>query len=140
MNPGGDFGKKELSPALRNRFTEIWVEPITTYHNIMNAQQEVKDMLTQIFQNRHKRQGSSRAGIVSRLAQGTQDILTYYNGEFCRENNMLNKQLTLRDVNSIADFTYISEHWLFNFIQAIRMHTVDVLGFQGVEGEHLRNL
>uniref|UniRef100_A0A182JR05 Midasin n=1 Tax=Anopheles christyi TaxID=43041 RepID=A0A182JR05_9DIPT len=24
MNPGGDFGKKELSPALRNRLTEIW--------------------------------------------------------------------------------------------------------------------
>ena len=29
MNPGGDYGKKELSPALRNRFTEIWVPPIT---------------------------------------------------------------------------------------------------------------
>ncbi|XP_059279886.1 midasin isoform X2 [Lycium ferocissimum] len=29
MNPGGDFGKKELSPALRNRFTEIWVPPIS---------------------------------------------------------------------------------------------------------------
>lgn len=28
MNPGGDFGKKELSPALRNRFTEVWVPPI----------------------------------------------------------------------------------------------------------------
>jgi midasin len=27
MNPGGDFGKKELSPALRNRFTEIWCTP-----------------------------------------------------------------------------------------------------------------
>ena len=26
MNPSGDFGKKELSPALRNRMTEIWVE------------------------------------------------------------------------------------------------------------------
>jgi midasin len=25
MNPGGDFGKKELSPALTNRFTVIWV-------------------------------------------------------------------------------------------------------------------
>src|SRR5699024_4342038 len=24
MNPGGDYGKKELSPALRDRFTEIW--------------------------------------------------------------------------------------------------------------------
>jgi midasin len=29
MNPGGDFGKRELSPALRNRFTEIWVPPIS---------------------------------------------------------------------------------------------------------------
>ena len=29
MNPGGDYGKKELSPALRNRFTEIWVPPLT---------------------------------------------------------------------------------------------------------------
>lgn len=28
MNPGGDYGKKELSPALRNRFTEIWVPAI----------------------------------------------------------------------------------------------------------------
>jgi midasin len=28
MNPGGDYGKKELSPALRNRFTEIWVPPM----------------------------------------------------------------------------------------------------------------
>ncbi|XP_010528473.1 PREDICTED: midasin [Tarenaya hassleriana] len=29
MNPGGDYGKKELSPALRSRFTEIWVPPIS---------------------------------------------------------------------------------------------------------------
>lgn len=28
MNPGGDFGKKELSPALSNRFTQIWVPQI----------------------------------------------------------------------------------------------------------------
>ncbi|THV03027.1 midasin [Dendrothele bispora CBS 962.96] len=54
MNPGGDYGKKELSPALRNRFTEIWVpsvesrsdlhlivesmwkhEPLTEYTNLV---------------------------------------------------------------------------------------------------------
>ncbi|XP_011501204.1 PREDICTED: midasin-like [Ceratosolen solmsi marchali] len=29
MNPGGDYGKKELSPALRNRFTEIWCDGCT---------------------------------------------------------------------------------------------------------------
>ncbi|KAF2362034.1 ATPase dynein-related AAA domain [Trinorchestia longiramus] len=28
MNPGGDYGKKELSPAMRNRFTEIWCPKI----------------------------------------------------------------------------------------------------------------
>ena len=30
MNPGGDFGKKELSPALRNRFSEVWAPPISS--------------------------------------------------------------------------------------------------------------
>ena len=29
MNPGGDFGKRELSPALRNRFTEVWVPALS---------------------------------------------------------------------------------------------------------------
>ncbi|KAI9221601.1 hypothetical protein BC828DRAFT_64979 [Blastocladiella britannica] len=34
MNPGGDFGKKELSPALRNRFTEIWTDQIEDYNDL----------------------------------------------------------------------------------------------------------
>lgn len=40
MNPGGDFGKKELSPALANRFTSIWVPPIedaSELHAILKA-------------------------------------------------------------------------------------------------------
>ncbi len=35
MNPGGDFGKRELSPALRNRFTEIWVPPISDDNDLL---------------------------------------------------------------------------------------------------------
>lgn len=35
MNPGGDFGKKELSPALRNRFTEIWCESVTRREDLI---------------------------------------------------------------------------------------------------------
>lgn len=35
MNPGGDFGKKELSPALRNRFTEIWCEACTSREDLV---------------------------------------------------------------------------------------------------------
>ncbi len=33
MNPGGDFGKKELSPALRNRLTEIWCTAVDDDEN-----------------------------------------------------------------------------------------------------------
>lgn len=34
MNPGGDFGKKELSPALRNRLTEIYVPQINSREDL----------------------------------------------------------------------------------------------------------
>lgn len=34
MNPGGDYGKRELSPALRNRFTEVWVPSLADEDDI----------------------------------------------------------------------------------------------------------
>jgi len=37
MNPEGDYGKKELSPALRNRFTEIWVPALTDKNDIIQV-------------------------------------------------------------------------------------------------------
>jgi midasin len=36
MNPGGDFGKRELTPALRNRFTEIWVPSISDIEDLQS--------------------------------------------------------------------------------------------------------
>lgn len=44
MNPGGDYGKKELSPALRNRFTEIWVPSMDDFNDV---KQIVKSRLKQ---------------------------------------------------------------------------------------------
>jgi midasin len=35
MNPGGDYGKRELSPALRNRFTEIWVPAMSDLDDVL---------------------------------------------------------------------------------------------------------
>ncbi|RWS31507.1 midasin-like protein [Leptotrombidium deliense] len=44
MNPGGDYGKKELSPALRNRFTEIWCHSEVKRENIeMIVKHNLKD-------------------------------------------------------------------------------------------------
>lgn len=37
MNPGGDFGKKELSPALRNRFTEIWCDHVSSREDLLKV-------------------------------------------------------------------------------------------------------
>lgn len=43
MNPGGDFGKKELSPALRNRFTEIWCESCKNRQDLVDIiEQNIK--------------------------------------------------------------------------------------------------
>lgn len=43
MNPSGDFGKKELSPALRNRFTEIWCRSADNeYDLVLIAQHSLK--------------------------------------------------------------------------------------------------
>lgn len=39
MNPGGDYGKKELSPALRNRFTEIWVPALSDTNDVLQVVQ-----------------------------------------------------------------------------------------------------
>ena len=43
MNPGGDYGKKELSPALKNRMTEIWCD----------ANHDPKDLVLILKHNLH---------------------------------------------------------------------------------------
>lgn len=53
MNPGGDYGKKELSPALRNRFTEIWVPSMEDYadvQQIVQARLKTKQLADAIVQ------------------------------------------------------------------------------------------
>lgn len=53
MNPGGDYGKKELSPALRNRFTEIWVPSVGELNELRSIalQRYVKYEVTAYMNN-----------------------------------------------------------------------------------------
>ena len=46
MNPSGDYGKKELSPALRNRFTEIWAGPLSDDDVLQIAQTKLTPSLS----------------------------------------------------------------------------------------------
>ncbi|KAK4202656.1 putative midasin [Triangularia verruculosa] len=60
MNPGGDFGKKELSPALRNRFTEIWVPAFSEVD-------DVHDIVVSKLDKRFKQTRNSKSKPVSRI-------------------------------------------------------------------------
>ena len=35
MNPGGNYGKKELSPALKNRFSEVWCPSLASSEDLL---------------------------------------------------------------------------------------------------------
>ena len=55
MNPGGDYGKKELSPALRNRFTEIWVSSVDDPLDIRELIETSSDGVWDAKQQRYAR-------------------------------------------------------------------------------------
>ena len=66
MNPGGDYGKKELSPALRNRFTEIWVPSMEDFEDVRQIvraklHDDIKD-LTDVIVNFSKWYGVKMGG------------------------------------------------------------------------------
>ena len=79
MNPAGDFGKKELSPALRNRMTEIHVTSLS-------KQPDLVVILRQRL-----------AEHVRHLADVIVDFLNYFQAEQGR-------QISIRDVMSVCTF------------------------------------
>lgn len=54
MNPSGDFGKKELSPALRNRMTEIWVESYFLQKELIDIYSQPNQISANVSLNIHK--------------------------------------------------------------------------------------
>eukprot|EP00980_Cylindrotheca_fusiformis_P010228 scaffold2271_cov130-Cylindrotheca_fusiformis.AAC.23 len=96
MNPGGDFGKRELSPALRSRFTEIWVPAVT-------ARSDFELALGRSLVPRHT------SIVQSEEAPILEAMLLYvewFNKEICgnRTSPFADFKLTLRDVLSWARF------------------------------------
>ncbi|XP_031485697.1 midasin isoform X2 [Nymphaea colorata] len=86
MNPGGDFGKKELSPALRNRFTEIWVPPTNDLNELRG-----------IAEKRFSR---------PELLYLVQPLLSFW--EWFHELQ-IGRVLTIRDLLSWIDFVNVAE-------------------------------
>ncbi|XP_012135538.2 midasin [Megachile rotundata] len=82
MNPGGDYGKKELSPALRNRFTEIWCEGCVSFDDfksimVHNLHQEFKESVSTAVIEFLKWLQTTEIG--RKLVVSVRDILTWVN-------------------------------------------------------------
>jgi midasin len=79
MNPGGDYGKKELSPALRNRFTEIWVPSLDDHDDLIKiVESSWKHPSLQPFSEpllKFLRWFASELGGTSTAVIGVRDIL-----------------------------------------------------------------
>jgi len=96
MNPGGDFGKRELSPALRSRFTEMWVPAVT-------ARCDFELVLGRTLVPRHIQvASSSQAPILAAMLT----YVEWFNKIICGDKSSpyTDFKLTLRDVLSWARF------------------------------------
>ena len=98
MNPGGDFGKRELSPALRSRFTEIWVPSVT-------HRSDIDLVLERSFSSAVDNDKSTFEGI-SEMRHMMLDYFHWFNVDICDDPNSFcnDFKLSLRDVLSWSRF------------------------------------
>ena len=102
MNPGGDFGKRELSPALRSRFTEIWVPPVT-------HRADIDLVLERSFSSAMERNPFHDDSVLAELPEIRRIMLDYFdwfNVAICDDPNSFcnDFKLSLRDILSWARF------------------------------------
>ncbi|KAF2258858.1 midasin [Lojkania enalia] len=109
MNPGGDYGKKELSPALRNRFTEIWVPALS----------DVED-IHQIVQSKLRSDVSQHASSLVSFAQ-------WFNDKY---NTSVTSSISIRDTLAWVIFinNLKSDDPIFSIVHGAAMVFIDTLG------------
>ena len=109
MNPGGDYGKRELSAALRNRFTEIWVPPLTDAQDILPILQ------------------SNLYSSIPNAAQVMIQFAKWFKASF---ENSTTSSISLRNLLSWSDFiratTYLTSYE--SLVHGAAMVYIDTLG------------
>ncbi|AMD18950.1 HBR049Cp [Eremothecium sinecaudum] len=113
MNPGGDYGKKELSPALRNRLTEIWVPS-------MDNLSDVKMIVTSKLQD-----------TVKHFSDAIVKFSAWYGTEF-GGGNLSSGVISLRDILSLVQFINSTHDKVFDplaaLLHGVSMVFIDALG------------
>lgn len=102
MNPGGDFGKRELSPALRSRFTEIWVPSVSDREDIdLVLEHSLSLAIKRKLAESHPLQKN-----VNQVHQLMLDYVEWFNKKACGNSSLISADstLSLRDVLAWARF------------------------------------
>lgn len=109
MNPGGDYGKKELSPALRNRFTEIWVPAMSDLGDI-----------SQIVRSKLRLDMAQYAGALVSFSQ-------WFNDKY---NTSVASSISIRDTLAWVSFVNKSsyDNPIFAIVHGAAMVFIDTLG------------
>lgn len=99
MNPGGDFGKRELSPALRSRFTEIWVPAVTDSADIDLVLEQM--LLSSTIKNSFTSHESLAIARKKML-----EYVNWFNNDICANpsSTLADFSLSLRDILAWAKF------------------------------------
>lgn len=106
MNPGGDYGKKELSPALRNRFTEIWAQSLS----------DTEDMEEIV-----------RSKLVANAQVYTETIVSFSKW-FSRTYLSSAISISVRDVLAWVKFMNLFTDPVFGLVHGAAMVFIDALG------------
>lgn len=114
MNPGNDFGKRELSPALCNRLTEIWVP---RYEDRDDLELIIKD---RIFSNPCKEWFNSPTYINKIM-----NFIEYYQDNYKNINI-----ISIRDIFIWIDFIKLFEEsdFKYSYIQGLNLILLDGFG------------
>ncbi|KAJ8113010.1 hypothetical protein OPT61_g4755 [Boeremia exigua] len=109
MNPGGDYGKKELSPALRNRFTEIWVPALSDLEDIL---QIVKAKLN---------------SSATQYAEAIVSFSQWFNEKY---NTSVASSVSIRDTLAWVTFinSTVHDNSVFGIVHGAAMVFIDTLG------------
>ena len=124
MNPGGDFGKRELSPALRNRFTEIWAPAVSGKEDLVHI---VCERLTV-----EGNAGMDTATLKKTIAEALLDFL-----EWVKSTYLTSKVVSLRDVLTWVLFINGSASSIGDFEALLHGAFLVVLDGVGLSGQQL---
>ncbi|OMJ18030.1 Midasin [Smittium culicis] len=163
MNPGGDYGKRELSPALRNRFVELWVPSVTNTFDLYQILSKRMEIINKKLNNSDQSKNPSEiaaktiilfsqwfTNIISPdVANNITSEIDAYNFEFPKDNSLsvndigedshfnLMSILSLREYLAWADFISLTVPQMdlsFAIVHGGCLVVLDSLGTHGAVG------